>query len=89
MPSNNKAEIFYWHREKKGSNAEVDYVIQKNEQIIPIEVKSGSTGKMQSLRSFMLEKNNKSGLRLSLENFDSYGDIKVIPLYAAVTILKY
>jgi predicted AAA+ superfamily ATPase len=88
MPSNNKAEIFYWHREKKGSNAEVDYVIQKNEQIIPIEVKSGSTGKMQSLRSFMLEKNNKSGLRLSLENFDSYGDIKVIPLYAAGTILK-
>lgn len=88
MPSNNKPEIFYWHREKKGSNAEVDFVIQKNKHIIPIEVKSGSTGKMQSLRSFMSEKNSKLGLRLSLENFGTYGDIQVIPLYAAGTILR-
>ncbi|MCK5672905.1 MAG: ATP-binding protein [Spirochaetales bacterium] len=88
MPSNNKPEIFYWHREKKGSNAEVDFVIQKNKHIIPIEVKSGSTGKMQSLRSFMSEKNSKLGIRLSLENFGAYGDIQIIPLYAAGTILK-
>ena len=88
MPSNNKPEIFYWHREKKGSNAEVDFIIQKNKHIIPIEVKSGSTGKMQSLRSFMSEKNSKQGIRMSLENFGVYGDIKIVPLYAAGTILK-
>ena len=89
MPWDNKAEIFYWHREKKGSNAEVDYLIQKNEKVIPIEVKSGSTGKMQSLRSFMTEKNSRLGIRLSMENFGIYKNIQIIPLYAAGFVLKY
>ena len=46
-------ELFYWHREQKSSNAEVDYVIQQQEKIIPIEVKSGTEGKLKSLHLFM------------------------------------
>jgi predicted AAA+ superfamily ATPase len=44
-----RPELYYLHREKKGSNAEVDYVFEKDGKIIPIEVKSGMQGKMQSL----------------------------------------
>lgn len=45
--------LYYWHRDEKGSNAEIDYVIQHRNQVIPIEVKAGSTGSMKSLHLFM------------------------------------
>ena len=75
-------ELFYWHREQKSSNAEVDYVIQQQEKIIPIEVKSSTQGSMQSLYLFLQEKNIQKGIRTSLENFGSVGSIDIYPLYA-------
>jgi uncharacterized protein len=36
----------------KGGNAEVDYVVNSAQQIIPIEVKSGKSGRLRSLLSF-------------------------------------
>jgi predicted AAA+ superfamily ATPase len=87
-PLNWGPQLYYWQREKPGSLAEVDYVIQKNEAIIPIEVKSGTTGAMQSLHLFLKEKNIAYGIRTSLENFAQYGAIKVIPLYAISHVLK-
>ena len=81
-------QLYYWQREKKNSQAEVDYLIQCNEKIIPIEVKSGSSGKMQSLRLFMNEKNSEYGVRTSLENFAQYDKIKVYPLYAVGNLVS-
>ena len=80
--------LFYWHREKRGSNAEVDFIIVKNGKIIPVEVKSGTTGKMQSLRLFIREKHADYGIRISLENFCTYENIKVYPLYAVHNLLN-
>jgi len=74
--------LYFWSREKPKSNAEVDYVIQRGEKIIPVEVKSGSSGKMQSIGIFMAEKKSEYGIRTSLENFSSYNEIMVYPLYA-------
>ena len=86
---NNQApSLYYWQREKKGSQAEVDYVIELGNVIVPIEVKSGIKGKMQSLRIFMEEKKCKFGIRTSLENFNRMGDINIVPLYAMGTIFK-
>lgn len=44
-----RPELYYWLREGKLGNAEVDFVIQKSTQIIPIEVKSGKVGRIKSL----------------------------------------
>ena len=77
-----QAQLYYWLREGQNARAEVDYVIQKGDKIVPLEVKSGTTGKMQSLRLFMNEKQSEYGIRTSLENFAQYGKIKVVPLYA-------
>ncbi len=77
-----KTPLYYWHRESKSSQAEVDYVIQKGEQILPIEVKSGTKGTMQSLHIFMSEKSSNLGIRCSLENFGTYNKIEILPLYA-------
>ncbi len=45
--------LHFWVREKKESTAEVDYLFPYNGLIIPIEVKSGASGSLKSLHSFM------------------------------------
>jgi len=75
--------LWYWHREAQNSNADVDYVVQISGVIIPVEVKSGKKGSMQSLYLFLKEKNRNSGIRLSLENYGFYEQIRIYPLYAA------
>lgn len=83
----NNMSLYYWHRESLNSNAEVDYVIQKGKEIIPVEIKSGSKGSMQSLFLFLKEKNRPYGLRFSLENYSRYGQILSCPLYAIPEVI--
>ena len=80
--------LFYWRREALNSNAEIDYLIQKKSQMVPIEVKSGTKGSMNSLFLFLSEKKAEYGIRVSLENFTKYEKIKVFPLYAVANILQ-
>jgi len=82
-------QLYYWHREATNSHAEVDYLIQQGEKIIPIEVKSGKSGAMQSLHLFMKEKQSDYGVRTSLENFAQYDKIKVFPIYAIGNLKQY
>ncbi len=83
-----KNELYYWHREAKSSNAEVDYLLVKKNRIIPIEVKSGTKGSMQSMFIFMKDKNIGRGLRVSSEYFSAYKNIQVYPLYAIDNIVN-
>ncbi|RLD62839.1 MAG: AAA family ATPase [Bacteroidetes bacterium] len=46
-------DLHFWVREKKQSNAEVDFVIPFDGKLIPIEVKSGATGRLRSLHQFI------------------------------------
>ncbi|MBI5300168.1 MAG: AAA family ATPase, partial [Deltaproteobacteria bacterium] len=55
-----RPQLFYWHREARASNAEIDYVIQRGHEILPIEVKAGVKGGMKSLFLFLEEKGIKS-----------------------------
>ncbi len=82
------ADLYYWHRESKSSNAEVDYVLQRGSQILPVEVKSGIKGSMQSMFSFLKEKNQPVGWRLSLEPFSTYDSVISIPLYSIAEALQ-
>ena len=83
-----KRQLYYWHREKRGSSAEVDYLIEQDGHVVPVEVKSGRSGKMQSLNLFIGEKKLSKGIRISLENFSQYGKIIVIPLYAISNLME-
>ena len=86
------AELFCWQRSagagSSGGNAQIDFLVQKGAEILPIEVKSGAQGSMQSLRFFMKEKHIDRGIRTSLENFGQLGDIDIYPLYAIGNIIK-
>jgi len=75
-------ELYCWVKEKKNANAQVDFVVQCGEIIVPVEVKSGKSGKMQSMWEFIKEKQSGYGIRTSLENFGKYDKINVFPLYA-------
>jgi len=77
-----RPELYYWHREKKGSSAEVDFVTSIGGKIIPIEVKSGTKGAMQSMFLFMEERKTNLGIRISSENFARYEKIAIVPIYA-------
>lgn len=55
--------LHYWCRELASSSAEIDYLIQDNQRLIPIEVKSGVEGKLRSLHQFMSEKPWKLAIR--------------------------
>jgi predicted AAA+ superfamily ATPase len=48
--ANHTSELFYWAREVRGSNAEVDYLAVRGGKIVPVEVKSGAGGSLRSLR---------------------------------------
>ena len=81
-----KTEMFYWQNTDKGTIGEIDYLTVIDGQIIPLEVKAGTQGKMQSLYNFMPKHSSAFGIRTSLENVSSYihNDhlVKVVPLYA-------
>ncbi|MCB0341920.1 MAG: ATP-binding protein [Pseudobdellovibrionaceae bacterium] len=79
-----KAQLYYWMREKPGAMAEVDYIIEgSGGHVIPIEVKSGHRGSAKSLRVFMKEKpQTKIGVRLSLRPYERSRAELFIPLYA-------
>lgn len=47
------SELNFWTREKKESVAEVDYIFVEEGLLIPVEVKSGATGRLKSLQLFM------------------------------------
>jgi len=85
-------ELFYWQRsaspDSSKGNAQVDFLVQRGSSIIPIEVKSGTQGSMQSLRLFMKEKHIERGVRTSFENFGRYEGIDVYPLYAIGNLVR-
>ncbi len=74
--------LFYWQREAKGSEAEVDYLYQCGEKILPLEVKAGSTGSLKSLRIFLDDKKAPFGIRLSLNPLSFTDSVLSVPLYA-------
>lgn len=57
--------LYYWQREKLNSSAEVDYIIQHENRVIPVEVKAGTTGSLKSLREFVKEKKSSLAVRVN------------------------
>lgn len=78
-----KEALFYWHRESRGSAAEVDYLIQLKEQVVPIEVKAGLSKRIKSMQIF-LDTHLKStyGIRFWIGHELIDDKIHSYPLYA-------
>jgi hypothetical protein len=59
----------------------VDFVISHKHHIIPIEVKSGSTGSLRSLKSFILQKKSPLGVRVSEHPLSFHEGVLSVPFY--------
>ncbi len=79
----NNIPLFYWKNE---NTAEVDFIIQRGVDIIPIEVKSGLNTRSKSLNLFMKRYNIPYGIRISKKNFGFENNVKSVPLYATFCI---
>jgi predicted AAA+ superfamily ATPase len=79
-PSYQNNPLLFW--EKTGSGlAEVDFIIEFGSDMIPIEVKAGSTGTLRSLHSFIQGKKGRLGVRISELPLSLYNNILSVPFY--------
>jgi len=82
-----KERLYYWHKENRTSQAEVDYLIQVEDKVIPIEVKSGSSRRIKSMHLFFeSHPDSPYGLRIWANNYDTEKNIRSYPLYALAKI---
>jgi len=58
-----EANLVFWVREKRQSSAEIDYLVNYKGKIIPVEIKSGLSGRMRSLYAFMNSSKNNLAIR--------------------------
>jgi hypothetical protein len=65
QPAYMQPDLFYWNREKRGSAAEVDYLLPFDTRVLPVEVKAGKTGTLRSLHVFLQEKGVDVALRFN------------------------
>jgi predicted AAA+ superfamily ATPase len=74
-------KMFFWTR--PNGSAEVDYLLEHNGTIYPIEVKPGKTGTLKSLQIFMEEKQSPIGIKISQDNlhFSKNNKILSVPFY--------
>jgi predicted AAA+ superfamily ATPase len=75
--------LYYWKNE---NTAEVDFVLQINGKVIPLEVKKGLRTKSVSMSMFMKKYNCPYAIRVSRKNFGYENQIKSIPFYAVFCI---
>ena len=78
-------KLFYW---TSRSDAEVDFILERANQIFPIEVKSGLSRNKKSLRSYADKYKPTTIFRVSPRNLTQSGDFINIPLYATNLLLK-
>lgn len=92
-------DLYYWENTADGTRSEVDYIIARDMKVLPIECKSGTSGKMKSLHLFMHNKHLTDAIRCSLENFallescdkkadDAVRRIQILPLYAISNLFQ-
>lgn len=83
-----EVQLYYWQSETRGGEAEIDYVIQQEADIVPIEVKSGKGTAMKSMKSFLENHIGSTyGIRFSTNNYSIHERIHSYPLYAVAKII--
>ena len=73
-------DIFYW---SSGNQAEVEFLFQRSEIIIPVEAKSALSAKSKSLSEYRKKHQPELSLRFSLKNVEKNDDLLSLPLYLA------
>ncbi len=73
--------LYYWENTDRSSSAEIDFLVNLSQQMLPIEVKAGPTGRLKSLKQFMTTKQINLGVRISECPLSYNESILSIPFY--------
>lgn len=80
----NGYHLNYW---ESSSQAKIDFILYKEDYILPIEVKTGEITRSKNLSVFKSKCYNiKDAIKISTRNFEYSGDIKYVPIYAVFCI---
>jgi predicted AAA+ superfamily ATPase len=81
IKANSGAGTFYWANDSKKGTAELDFLVQHEGEIIPIEVKAALNLKAKSLKAYMDYYSPRAAIRTSLSRYGRNGNRYDIPLY--------
>lgn len=85
MKTNQSLSIYYWSADN--SRGEIDFLVQQEEKIIPIEVKAEENLQAKSLRMFVERNPGLKGCRFSMSPYREQDWLVNYPLYSVLTIL--
>ena len=74
--------LYYWAREARSSNAEIDYIITCCSTALPIEVKAGKTSTLRSMHIYLEKYGLPTGVRISQLYYNKNMPIISLPFYA-------
>ena len=81
-----KTEIYYWTA--PNATAELDFIFQQHNEVIPVEVKAEENLKSKSLKTFVEKFENKNAIRTSMSKFRTESWLTNVPLYAIGEIVS-
>lgn len=84
-------QLYYWARDAKNSNAEVDYLIQQEGTLVPVEIKDGPSGKLKSLHLYRNKYDSKLSVVFHAGTIGKLKDENIIflPLYFAGSFAEH
>lgn len=85
MKTNQTLSIYYWSADN--SRGEIDFLVQQEEKVIPIEVKAEENLQAKSLRMFVERNPGLKGCRFSMSPYREQDWLVNYPLYSVLTIL--
>ena len=85
MKTNQSLSIYYWSADN--SRGEIDFLVQQEEMVIPIEVKAEENLQAKSLRMFVERNPGLKGCRFSMSPYREQDWLVNYPLYSVLTIL--
>lgn len=87
-----KQEIHLWCHSERGNektSAEIDFILQYGNRIVPVEVKAEENVRSKSLAQFVKDNAGLKGLRISMRGYVDQGWMENIPLYGLESFAKY
>lgn len=81
--------LYYWKREERGSSAEVDYLVEFDGEVVPVEVKKDKAGRLRSLHLFHEKFHPKKSFVISSHPHAQLNTIEWIPFYAIKSFLDH
>ena len=87
LKSTCKFSLFYWGKEN--STAEIDFLLQFNSLVYPLEVKAETNLKAKSLKVFCEKYQNNNAIRISLADYKKETNLTNYPLYMINSLKKY